>query len=101
MALYFDGAPDPDHTLIFIVVLMRKQCQTMFRKFQPHCFAEIYTVLAWVGRDPHCKQKQYRKFETNIPRKGIVRPPSPNFHIHVSVSDLYIPRVGSATLTDT
>jgi hypothetical protein len=34
---------------------------------------------------------QYRKFETNIPRKGIARP---NFHIQVSVSDLYIPTIG-------
>jgi hypothetical protein len=29
---------------------------------------------------------QYRKFETNITRKGIARG-SPNFHIHVSVSN--------------
>jgi hypothetical protein len=35
---------------------------------------------------------QYRKFETNIPSKGIAWP-QPNFHIHVSVSDLYIPRI--------
>ncbi len=49
---------------------------------------------------------QYQKFETNIPRKGIVRPTllrpfyvfpekelqglSPNFYIYVSVSDLYM-----------
>jgi hypothetical protein len=37
----------------------------------------------------HCKE-QNRKFETIIPRKGI----SPNFHFHVSVSDLYIPTIG-------
>jgi hypothetical protein len=36
---------------------------------------------------------QYRKFEPNIPRKGIAGH-SPNFIIHVSVSDLYIPRIG-------
>jgi hypothetical protein len=35
---------------------------------------------------------QFRKFETNIPRKGL-RSLSPNFHIHVSVSDLYIPTI--------
>jgi hypothetical protein len=29
-----------------------------------------------------------------IPRKGISRGLSPNFHIHVSVSDLQIPRIG-------
>jgi hypothetical protein len=33
------------------------------------------------------------KFETNIPRKEIARL-SPNFHIHVSASDLYIPTTG-------
>ncbi len=33
---------------------------------------------------------QYRKFETINPRKGIPWP-HPSFHIHVSVSDLYIP----------
>jgi hypothetical protein len=37
-------------------------------------------------------KNQYRKFETNIPRKGIVRPQS-HFHIHVSVSDLHIPTI--------
>jgi hypothetical protein len=36
---------------------------------------------------------QYRKFETNIPRKAIVRPQS-QFHIRVSVIDLYIPTTG-------
>ncbi len=36
----------------------------------------------------HTAKTKYRKFETNIPRKG------PNFHIHVSVSDLYIPAIG-------
>jgi hypothetical protein len=34
-----------------------------------------------------------RKFKTNIPRKGISGL-SPNFHIHVSVSELYIPAMG-------
>jgi hypothetical protein len=29
------------------------------------------------------------------PFLGIAQPHSPNFHIHVSVSDLYIPRIGS------
>ncbi len=34
---------------------------------------------------------QYRKFEANIPRKGIARPQS-QFHIHVLVSDYIFPR---------
>jgi hypothetical protein len=37
---------------------------------------------------------QCRKFETNIPRKGTAPSLSPNFYIHVFVSDLYIPRNG-------
>jgi hypothetical protein len=42
----------------------------------------------------HTAKNQYRKFETNIPRKGIVScGHSPNFHIHVPVSDLYIPTI--------
>ncbi len=32
--------------------------------------------------------------KTNIPRKGIARCLSPNFHNHASVSDLYIPTIG-------
>jgi hypothetical protein len=35
---------------------------------------------------------QYRKCETNIPRKGIARL-QPQFPQHVSVSDLYIPTI--------
>jgi hypothetical protein len=41
----------------------------------------------------HTAKTQYRKFETNIPRNGL-RGLSPNVHIHVSVSNLYIPMVG-------
>ncbi len=40
---------------------------------------------------PYTAKNQYRKFETNIPRKGIARPHSPNFQMDVSVSDLYLP----------
>jgi hypothetical protein len=40
----------------------------------------------------HTAKTQYRKFETRIPRKGL-RGHSPNFHIHVSVSDLNIPTI--------
>jgi hypothetical protein len=36
----------------------------------------------------HTAKKQYGKFEINISRKGIARL-GPNFHIQVSVSDLY------------
>ncbi len=40
----------------------------------------------------HCKVPQYRKLETNIPRKELPVH-SPNFDIHVSVSDWYIPMI--------
>jgi hypothetical protein len=40
-----------------------------------------------------------RKFETNIPRKEY-RGLSPNFHIHVSVSELFIPTMGLPVLLE-
>jgi hypothetical protein len=50
------------------------------------CQLRTFTV---VGK--HTAKNQYRnKFETDIPRKEL-RGHSPIFHIHVSVSDLYIP----------
>ncbi len=43
----------------------------------------------------YCTVKtEYWKFETNISKKGIERGLSPNFHIHLFLSDLYIPRIG-------
>ncbi len=49
-------------------------------------------VLQWYTM--YTAKTQYRKFETNIPRKGNAGL-RPNFHIpHVSVSYLYIPRIG-------
>jgi hypothetical protein len=35
-----------------------------------------------------------RNFYSGIPRKKELRGLSPNFHIHLSVCDLYIPRIG-------
>jgi hypothetical protein len=46
-----------------------------------------------LARALHTAKTHYRKFETNIPRKGIARY-SPNSYIHVSVSDLYISLIG-------
>ncbi len=40
----------------------------------------------------HCKDK-IPKIRKNIPRKEL-RGHSPNFHIHVSVGDLYFPTIG-------
>ncbi len=87
-------------------------------------------LLIWPGCLP-CTEKckwsvcacsaktKCRKFETNIPRKGISgsqsqfphsyvceriiyshRGLSPNFHIHMSVSELYIPTMGLPFLLD-
>ncbi len=56
-------------------------------------FLEMRPVWTWMDmrkakRGKNCAAKtQYRKFETNISRKGIARP-RPNFHVHVSASDL-------------
>ncbi len=42
---------------------------------------------------------KYRNFKTNIPRKGISGL-CPNFYIHASVSDLYIPTIGLPILLE-
>jgi hypothetical protein len=46
----------------------------------------------WVrsGLGPHCNENPIRVFPS-----WELRGPSPNFHIHVSVSDLYLLRIGS------
>ncbi len=44
-------------------------------------------------RGGHTAKTKGRKFETNIPEKEY-RGLSPNFHIHVSMSELYIPTMG-------
>jgi hypothetical protein len=41
----------------------------------------------------HCKDIVW-KMETNIPRNETFRGLVPNSYIHISVSDLYIPKVG-------
>jgi hypothetical protein len=47
--------------------------------------------LRYDSTQQHTAKNQYRKFVTNIPRKGKgLRGHSPNFHIRVSVSDFYI-----------
>jgi hypothetical protein len=46
------------------------------------------------GLTNYTAKTQYRKFETNIPKKGTARLQSPNSYIHVSVSDLYISLIG-------
>ncbi len=48
----------------------------------------------------HTAKTKCRKFETNIPKKGISSVPNPNFHIHVSVSELYISTMGRSVLLE-
>ncbi len=47
----------------------------------------------------HTAKTKCRKFETNIPKKDY-RGLSSNFHIHVSVSELYIPTMGLPILLE-
>ncbi len=47
----------------------------------------------------HTAKTKCRKFETNIPRKEY-RSLSPNSHIHVSLSELYISTIGLPILLD-
>jgi hypothetical protein len=47
----------------------------------------------------HTAKTKYRNFETIFPKKEY-RGLSPNFHIHASVSDLYIPTFGLPTLLE-
>ncbi len=64
-----------------------------FLKFFRKIFAKCLTIDISYERNLTAKRQQ-RKFETNIPRKGIARGLSPSLHIHVSVSDLFIPTIG-------
>jgi hypothetical protein len=47
----------------------------------------------------HCKHK-IPKFRDKYSQKRNIGGPSPNFYIHVSVSDLYIPRIGLPILLE-
>ncbi len=63
--------------------------QPATRQTRPRLVGSGYVPIA------SCTAKtQYQTFETNIPKKGIAWRASPNFLIHVSVSDLYIPMIG-------
>ena len=55
--------------------------------------------LVYTQTFPYTAKIKYRKFETNIPRKGIWGL-SPNFHIHVSLIDLFIPTIGLPLLLE-
>jgi hypothetical protein len=55
-------------------------CLQVYRIVPPYVRSKLYTA-----------KNQYRKFETNIPKKGIARPQSQ--FPHSSVSDLYIPTI--------
>jgi hypothetical protein len=60
------------------------------------CNATFYSVVTAFMRSVSSGPQQntwQRKSHFYIPFLGIARP-HPNFHLHVSVSDLYIPRIG-------
>jgi hypothetical protein len=54
------------------------------------------SLSEYCSRLPHCTET-IPKIRNNNPRKGIARH-SPNFHNHVSVSDLYIPAIDQPIL---
>ncbi len=56
-------------------------------------FAKYCTDLHYTAKT------KCRKLETNIPKKEY-RGLSPNFNIHVSVSELYIPTMGLSVLLE-
>ncbi len=72
--------------------LMAFWLQIFFRP--PKC---KYTLLWW--RFSYTAQTKYWNFETNIPEKEY-RGLSPNFHIHASMSDLYIPTISLPILLE-
>jgi hypothetical protein len=61
------------------------------------CKIFLFTKPSLLDAYMHCvytAKTQYRKFETNIPRKGTARLYGPNSYIHISGSDFYIPLIG-------
>ncbi len=77
-------------------------CQTWVILCQSHipplsrvrpCTYSMHQIILFFYRISTSTAKtKYRKFKTNIPSKGILRPQS-EFPLHVSVSDLYIPTI--------
>jgi hypothetical protein len=57
-------------------------------------------ILYHLGNSDHTAKTKYRNFQTNIPPEKEYRGLSPNFHIHASVSDLYIPTIGLPILLE-
>jgi hypothetical protein len=51
----------------------------------------LFFALRWLDTIASTLQ---RKTDLCIPQKETARPLSPDFHIHVSVSDLFIPMIG-------
>ncbi len=71
-----------------------------FFTVQPRGPSTMYsTIIAAPVIVQYTAMTKYRNFETNIPTKGISGL-SPSFHIHASVSDLYIPTIGMPVLLE-
>ncbi len=84
-----------------LLTVLKEKYQKIFEPFNFACrhynaLNSVHRVSRWrvicsLGR--FTAKNQYRELETNIPRKGIARPHSANFHSHVSVLDLCIPTI--------
>jgi hypothetical protein len=57
------------------------------------CIMQFHHEPPWTGMCPHCNENPIYVF-LFWELRGL----SPNFHIHVSVRDLYIPRIGPHTV---
>jgi hypothetical protein len=66
--------------------------ESQFQQGARHCgtLGTVCTVLSLRLGPYYTAKNQYRKLETNIPRKGIARPNLPNFHFHVSVAHRHV-----------
>ncbi len=67
--------------------------------YVPAMASQIYLSFSGLFILARRSPLKYRNFETNIPRKGISGP-QPNFHIHVSVSHLYISMISLPILLE-
>ncbi len=74
------------HSMPDVHIVYKSQQKTIHR--------QIILNMRAAGKITQTATKnQYRKLKTNIPRKGIEWPQSHHFHIHVSVSNLFIPTI--------
>ncbi len=79
--------------MLVVLVILLSHTPSYFRHNLHTCVQTEKCVTLWNSIFYFYTAKtQYRKFTTNTSRKRIARL-SPKIHIHVSVSDLYIPTI--------